>query len=67
MNRTPLITEIAAGLSPHTTLALINLSRYLLRNILRTLPRQRLDDNLSLGFKVEHRPRTCWFLSCRAI
>jgi hypothetical protein len=62
MNRTPLIAEIAAGLSPHAALTLIELSRNLPRNILRTLPWLRLDNNLCLGFKLEYRPRACRFL-----
>ena len=49
-----MIAETAAGLSPHAALALIELSRDLPRNILRTLPWLSMDNNLCLGFKLEY-------------
>ncbi|UMP91974.1 hypothetical protein MJ580_08800 [Klebsiella pneumoniae] len=62
-----MITEIAAGLSPHTTLARIKLPGNFLRNILRALTGQSLDNNLRMGFKLEYRLTACWLISYRTV
>lgn len=67
MNRTPLITEIAAGLRLHASLARIKLPCNFLRNILRTLTGQSTDNNLRMGFKLEYRLAACWLISYRTV